>query len=100
MKSIDEECLTQELSILGLPYQRQVLLPVNYKGLALGYRYRSDMVVSGLVVLELKAVNHLEPIHDAQLLTYLKLSTLKLGLLINFNVPLIKNGIRHLVFGL
>jgi len=100
LKSIDEECLTQELSILGLPYQRQVLLPVNYKGLALGYRYRSDMVVSGLVVLELKAVNHLEPIHDAQLLTYLKLSTLKLGLLINFNVPLIKNGIRHLVFGL
>ena len=100
MKSIDEECLTQELSILGLPYQRQVLLPVNYKGLALGYRYRSDMVVSGLVVLELKAVNHLEPIHDAQLLTYLKLSTLKLGLLINFNVPLIKNGIRRLVFGL
>jgi len=100
LKSIDEECLTQELSILGLPYQRQVLLPVNYKGLALGYRYRSDMVVSGLVVLELKAVNHLEPIHDAQLLTYLKLSTLKLGLLINFNVPLIKNGIRRLVFGL
>ena len=100
MKSIDEECLTQELSILGLPYQRQVLLPVNYKGLALGYRYRSDMVVSGLVVLELKAVNHLEPIHDAQLLTYLKLSTLKLGLLISFDVPLIKNGIRRLVFGL
>jgi len=100
LKSIDEECLTQELSILGLPYQRQVLLPVNYKGLALGYRYRSDMVVSGLVVLELKAVNHLEPIHDAQLLTYLKLSTLKLGLLISFDVPLIKNGIRRLVFGL
>jgi len=73
---------------------------VNYKGLALGYRYRSDMVVSGLVVLELKAVNHLEPIHDAQLLTYLKLSTLKLGLLISFDVPLIKNGIRRLVFGL
>ena len=87
-------------SILGLPYQRQVLLPVNYKGLALDYGYRSDMVVGGLVVLELKAVNHLEPIYDAQLLTYLKLSTLKLGLLINFNVPLIKNGIRHLVFGL
>jgi GxxExxY protein len=68
--------------------------------LALDYGYRSDMVVGGLVVLELKAVNHLEPIHDAQLLTYLKLSPLKLGLLININVPLIKNGIRRLVFGL
>ena len=100
MKSIDEEGLTQELSIRGLPYQRQVLLPVNYKGLALDYGYRSDMVVGGLVVLELKAVNYLEPIHDAQLLTYLKLSTLKLGLLISFDVPLIKNGIRRLVFGL
>ena len=76
---------------------RQKALPVFYKGVRLDCGYRLDVVVNNLVIIELKAVKKLEPIHDAQLLTYLKLSKLKSALLINFNVTLLKNGIRRIV---
>lgn len=100
LESAYGECLSRELSIRGLRYHRQVPLPVNYKGLKLDCGYRLDIVVGNLVILELKAVSRLEPIHEAQLLTYLKLLNLKLGLLINFNVPMIRNGIKRMVYGL
>ena len=78
-------------------YKRQQALPIEYKGVKFDCGYRIDLVVEGLVILELKSVDRLQPIHDAQLLTYLKLTGLKVGLLINFNVPVLKQGIRRLM---
>ena len=78
-------------------FERQKPLEVVYKGKVLDCGYKLDIVVEGKVILELKSVNKFEPIHDAQLLTYLKLSDLKLGILINFNVPILKEGIKRIV---
>lgn len=99
LESAYEECLCHELSLRKVPHARQVPLPVEYKGIKLECGYRLDVLVDSLVILELKAVEQLEPIHEAQLLTYLRLSKLWLGLLINFNVPVVKNGIKRLVNG-
>ena len=95
-----EECLCHELTLFGLYFERQSPLPVSYKGKLLDCSYRLDVVVEKKVILELKSVSRFEPIHDAQLLTYLKLTGLKLGLLLNFNVPLMREGIRRIVNGL
>jgi GxxExxY protein len=100
LESAYEECLCRELTLRRIAFQRQHPLPVQYKGLALDCGYRLDLVVADVVVVEIKAVEKLLPIHDAQLLTYLKLSGLKVGLLINFNVPVLKQGIRRRVWGL
>ena len=97
LESAYEECLCYELAIRGFTFERQKPLPVSYKGVKLDCGYRLDIVVGGLVILELKAINSIEPIHEAQLLTYLKLSNLKLGILINFNVTILKNGIKRIV---
>ncbi len=97
LESAYEECLCRELVIRGLTFERQKPLPLSYKGIKLDCGYRLDIVVEGLVILELKAVDRIEPIHEAQLLTYLKLAKLKLGILINFNVPVLKNGIKRIV---
>ena len=97
LESAYEKCLCRELSLNGLSFERQVTLPVHYKGLELDCGYRMDLVVERKVVLELKSVSRFEPIHEAQLLTYLKLSDLKLGLLLNFNVPVMKSGIKRIV---
>ena len=99
LESAYEECLCYELSLRDLDFQRQVPLPVRYKKVLLDCGYRIDLLVGNLVVLELKAVAALEPIHDAQLLTYLKLGGWQVGLLLNFNVPVLKDGIRRLVRG-
>ena len=96
LESAYEECLCYELSTLGIRFERQKPLPVNYKSVNLDCGYRLDLVVEGKIVLELKTVEHLLPIHEAQLLTYLKLSGLTLGLLINFNVPVLKDGIKRI----
>ena len=93
LESAYETCLCYELEQRGLCYQRQVELPVMYKGVALEAGYRLDVVVEDMVILELKAVEKLLPIHEAQLLTYLRLSKKPVGLLINFNVPFLKAGI-------
>lgn len=85
------------MALRGIPFERQKPLPVVYKGKDLDCGYRLDVVVAGLVILELKCIERIEPIHEAQLLTYLKLSNLKLGLLINFNVPVLKRGMRRIV---
>lgn len=97
LESAYEECLAREFELRHLPFERQVTLPLEYKGVHLDCGYRLDFVVASLVVLELKAVIELHPIHEAQLLTYLRLSKHKLGLIINFNEPLLKDGIRRRV---
>jgi GxxExxY protein len=91
-----EECLAFELERAGLSVERQVTLPVHYKGVDLDCGYRVDLMVNKNVILELKSVSKLLPIHEAQLLTYLKLANIKFGLLINFNVPLLKDGIKRM----
>jgi GxxExxY protein len=96
LESAYEECLCRELDLRGMNYERQKDLPVEYKGVKLKCGYRLDLVVSGKLILELKACDVLEAIHEAQLLTYLKLTGLKIGLLINFNVPVLKMGIRRI----
>ena len=100
LESAYEECLAHEFLLRNIPYERQKPMPVVYKDVKLDCGYRLDFLVAGLVVVELKAVDALAPIHEAQVLTYLKLSQCKLGLVINFNVPVLKDGIKRLVLGL
>jgi GxxExxY protein len=95
LESVYERCLSHELRLRGIEHERQMLLPVLYKGVPLDADLRLDIVIPGQLVLELKSVESLQPIHEAQLLTYLKLSGIRLGLLINFNVPLLKDGIKR-----
>ncbi|MDP2936344.1 MAG: GxxExxY protein [Dehalococcoidia bacterium] len=100
LESAYEECLCRELTLRQLPFERQWPLPLVYKGLRLDCGYRLDLVVDNAIIVEIKAVESLQPIHDAQLLTYLRLGGWQVGLLINFNVPVLKQGIRRLVLGL
>ncbi|MBW3624343.1 MAG: GxxExxY protein [Armatimonadetes bacterium] len=100
LESAYEECLCHELTLRQVPFQRQQTLPLVYKGVHLDCGYRMDVVVAEQVVVELKTVDELLPIHEAQLLTYLRLTGLHVGLLINFNVPILKNGIRRMVLNL
>ena len=93
LESAYEECLCHELHIRGLAFARQVDLPVRYKGLSLDCGYRLDVVVENRVVVELKSTEQLLPVHQAQLLTYLRLSGKRVGLLMNFNVAVLKDGI-------
>lgn len=97
LESAYEECLCHELGLLELPHARQQPLPVHYKGLRLGLGYRLDVVVDSRLILELKTLDAILPIHTAQLLTYLRLSGLRTGLLLNFHVPVMKDGVRRLV---
>ena len=97
LESAYEACLAYELSERKLKVERQKGLPVSYHGVQLDCGYRIDLLVEELVVVELKAVERLEPIHQAQMLSYLRLSGCKVGLLINFNVKVLKNGIRRFV---
>ena len=97
LESTYEQCLCHELTLKNISFERQKPLPVTYKGICLNCGYRLDILVEKLVIVELKTVEHIGPIHEAQLLTYLKLSDLWLGLLVNFNVPVLKDGIRRIV---
>jgi GxxExxY protein len=97
LESAYEECLCYELAQAGFACKRQVPLPVRYKEVRLDCGYRMDVVVEDKVVLELKTVERLAPVHDAQVLTYLRLSGLAVGLLVNFNVPALRQGIKRLV---
>lgn len=99
LESAYETCLCHELTLRSIPFERQLQLPVEYKGVKLDAGYRIDILVDKLVIVELKAVDSLVPIHEAQLLTYLKLTHLWLGLLVNFNVPILKHGIKRMVNG-
>ena len=99
LESAYEECLAYELSKAGLRFERQKPLPVRYKEVQLDCGYGLGFVVEGVLIVELKAVTELYPIHEAQLLTYLKLDKKSLGLLINFNVPTLKQGVKRVACG-
>ena len=98
LETVYEACFCHELALRRLAFRRQVQLPVVYKGIRLDCGFRIDAVVEETVVVELKAERQLMPVHDAQILTYLKLSGFKVGLLLNFNVPVLKDGLRRFVF--
>ena len=100
LESAYEECLCRELSLQGIRFERQKHLPIEYKGVRLDRGFRLDLLVEGCVVIEVKALESLAPVHDAQLLTYLKLTGCRVGLLMNFNSPMLKDGVRRLVLGL
>jgi GxxExxY protein len=97
LESAYEACLAYELATQGLGVERQKPLPIVYRDVTLDCGYRIDLLVDGAVIVEIKAVDRLAPIHDAQVLSYLRLSGLNVGLLINFNLKLLKKGIRRLV---
>jgi len=100
LESAYHACLCRELELRGIPFQRQLLMALEYKGLRVENAYKIDVLIAGTVVVELKkAVEAIDPVHEAQLLTYLRLSNLWLGLLINFHVPVLKDGIMRRVLG-
>lgn len=99
LESIYEECMVVELADRGLSFDRQVSMPVHYKGRAIASSLRIDLWIERSVVVELKSVERLLPIHEAQILTYLRLSRCHLGLLINFNVPVLKDGLKRFLNG-
>lgn len=99
LESVYEVCLCKELSLRGIKFQRQVSLPVNYKGEKLDADYRIDLLVENEIIVELKSVEQMIPVYEAQLLTYLKLADKKLGLLINFNVPRLADGFKRMLNG-
>lgn len=93
LESVYEECLCRELRLRGLAVERQTQVPVRYKGAEVDASFRIDLLVEGTVIVEVKAVEQLLSVHEAQLLTYLRLAGKRVGLLLNFNVPLLKDGI-------
>lgn len=95
LESIYERCLCHELALQDITYQVQMPLPLKYKGLDLGKDFRIDLMVMDTVIVEIKAVESILPVHEAQLLSYMKLTEKKVGLLLNFNVPYLKNGIHR-----
>jgi GxxExxY protein len=99
LESSYRECLCRELLLRQIPFEREKPLPLEYKGIHLGCGYRIDVLVADSVVVEVKAIEALAPIHEAQLLTYLRIGGWRLGLLINFNVAVLKNGIRRRILG-
>jgi GxxExxY protein len=100
LESAYQECLCQELFLRAIPFERQVPLPLEYRGIRLECGYRLDILVARLVVVEVKSIEAIAPIHEAQLLTYLRLGGWTVGLLMNFNVGVLKDGIRRKVLGL
>jgi len=99
LESTYEMCLCRELALRGVPFERQKAIPVIYKGVKLDCGYRADLIVDERLFLEIKVIDQTSAIHDAQLLSYLKLSGLEVGLLINFNVRLLRHGIHRKVIG-
>lgn len=97
LESVYERCLCHEFHLRGIAYRSQVSVPVLYEGINIETGLRIDLIVDGRIIVELKAAEVMHPLYTAQLLTYLKLADLRLGLLINFNVPLIRDGIRRIV---
>lgn len=97
LESIYEKCLCKEFDLRGIDYKRQVVIPINYKGFSVDAYLKVDLIVVNEIIIELKAVENLDRIHSAQLLTYLKLTNKKLGLLINFNVSKLIEGFKRVI---
>ncbi len=97
LESAYQRCLARELSLRHVKFESEVSIPVEYKGIRLETGYRIDLLVEDVVIVEVKAIAAIEPVHEAQLLTYLRLSGKKVGLLLNFNVPVLKDGILRRV---
>jgi GxxExxY protein len=97
LESSYEECCAHELTLRGIRFERQKPIPIVYKDVKLDCGFRLDFFIEGKVVVELKAVDEMHPVHEAQLLTYMKLAESRVGLLINFNVLLLKDGIKRMV---
>jgi len=97
LESTYEQCLAHEMKLTGMSFKMQHPLPVEYKGIKLDCEYRIDLFVENSLIVELKSVENILPIHQAQLLTYMKLADISIGLLINFNVKYLKNGIIRMV---
>jgi GxxExxY protein len=98
LEAVYEECLARELTLRTIPFERQKPIPLVYKDLKLELGYRLDFLVSRRIVVEIKSIEAIAPIHESVMLTYLRLSETPLGLLINFNVPILKDGIRRFVW--
>ncbi|HEX3664497.1 MAG TPA: GxxExxY protein [Rhizomicrobium sp.] len=96
LESAYEHCVAFELERKGIEIRRQAALPISYEGIRLDAGYRIDLLLAGVVIVEIKSVDSLTPLHQAQLLTYLRLSKCRLGYLMNFNVPLFKDGIKRM----
>ena len=99
LESAYQSCLCRELECRGIPFRRQVSVDIDYRGVLVKDAYRIDILVAELVVVELKSVEKIDPVHESQLITYLRLTNLWLGLLINFNVAVLRDGIRRRVLG-
>ena len=99
LESAYRECLAREFTLRGIPFEREKPIRLEYKGIVLEAGYRLDFLVADCLVVELKAIEALAPVHDAQLITYLRLGGWRLGLLINFNVAVLENGIRRRILG-
>jgi len=97
LERIYEVCFCHELSKKGLSYQRQVDMPIKYDGITFDEGLRLDIIVEGLIICEIKAMDKMNPVWEAQLLSYLRLTGKRIGFLINFNVPLVKNGIKRII---
>jgi GxxExxY protein len=98
LESVYEECLCYELHLKNLSFERQKILPLAYKEVKLESGYRLDLIIEGKVIVELKCVEKLLPVHEAQIMTYLRLTRIKTGLLINFFTPVLKDGIKRIVY--
>ncbi len=99
LESVYEECLAIQMKNDGLNFTRQEIIPIKYKGITLENSFKADIIVENEIIIELKAVEKILPIHQAQLLTYMKLSGIKLGLIMNFNTVLLKDGIKRMALG-
>jgi len=97
LESVYEECLCYELEQIGLRFQRQLSIPVKYKEIQLDIGYRLEIIIEDEVIIELKTVEKITPLHEAQLLTYLKITDKEVGLIMNFNSALLKNGIKRMI---
>jgi GxxExxY protein len=97
LESVYRECLSDELAAAGIDHRREVAIPVTFKGKTLPVGFRADLIVDGKVIIEVKAVDALAPVHQAQILTYLRMSQLRIGLLMNFHAPRLKDGLRRFV---
>jgi GxxExxY protein len=97
LESTYEQCMAHELSLAGIEFKIQPPLPVDYKGIKLDCGYRIDLLIEGTLIVELKSVAELLPIHQAQILTYMKLAKIPIGLLINFNVTRLRDGLKRFV---